>query len=361
MRTQTLDPKYDTDSRRNQHINQLCTADSNTTSRQVLHLIFSDSFLNFKDTEFRSLIDFFDVSIPITSNNKLIACVIFGGSKKLTEDPEAIKFIQTISNILFVALQNTRLLLKKIEQEAIKNEIEIARKLQSLLFPQKLPYSEHLKINATYIPHLSVGGDYYDYIPLNDGEFMVCVADVSGKGISAAFIMSNLQAALRVLARQGLRMEDIVHELNALVFNNTKGEKFVTFFIAKYIPRKNMIVYVNCGHNAPLLMSEDKHIESLDKGSLILGIMPNLPSIETGRIYNVNNSLLFAYTDGLVESFEKTDTEAGLDLVRDILVKQTDFNMLHTTILNAMNIHEEAFDDITILSCFFSNETIESE
>jgi sigma-B regulation protein RsbU (phosphoserine phosphatase) len=325
-------------------------------SEELIQVMETNRFLNFNDTEFRTLNSHFDVSIPVTRDRKLIATVLLGSRKKFSEDTEAIKFIQTISNILFVAIQNTRLSQEKIKQETLKNELETARKLQSLLFPQTLPYSDRLKIHATYIPHQSVGGDYYDYIPLPEGDFMVCIADVSGKGISAAFIMSNFQAALRVLARQGLRMEEIVKELNTLVYNNTKGEKFVTFFIAKYIPRKNMIVYMNCGHNAPILMSENKQMEFLNIGSMILGIFPELPFLETGKIYNVNNSVLFAYTDGLVECFEKTDTDQGVELIQKLLLENTDINMLHRNVLNAMDTNDEAFDDITIISCYFSNE-----
>jgi len=327
-------------------------------SEELIQVLESTNFLNFNDTEFRTLNSHFDISIPVSKNGKLVASVLIGSRKKFSEDTEAIKFIQTISNILFVAIQNTRLTQEKIKQETLKNELDTARILQSLLFPQSLPYSDRLKIHATYIPHQSVGGDYYDYFPLPSGDFMVCIADVSGKGISAAFIMSNFQAALRVLAKQGLPMEDIVNELNTLVYNNTKGEKFVTFFIAKYIPRKNMIVYVNCGHNPPILISAQHQVEFLEKGSVILGVFPFLPTIETGKVYNVSQSVLFAYTDGLVESFEKTDTYLGIEVIKKMLLENKDINMLHSNILDAMNLGNDAFDDITMLSCYFSNEEL---
>jgi sigma-B regulation protein RsbU (phosphoserine phosphatase) len=325
-------------------------------SEELIQVFETNTFLNFNDTEFRTINSNFDVSVPVFRDGKLQATVLLGSRKKFSEDAESVKFIQTISNILFVAIQNSRLTQEKIKQEALKNELEVARKLQSLLFPQYLPNEEHLKVNATYIPHQSVGGDYYDYIPLPSGDFMVCIADVSGKGISAAFIMSNFQAALRVLARQGMPMEEIVKELNTLVYNNTKGEKFVTFFIAKYIPRKNMLIYVNCGHNPPLIISESKHIETLDKGSMILGIMPDLPFIDTGKIYNISHSVLFSYTDGLVESFEKTNTDFGVEIIKNNLVKHDSLYDLHHNILHEMNLENASFDDITMLSCYFSND-----
>ncbi len=317
---------------------------------QVLESQFS---IDFKENEMRTLNEKFDFSIPIIKDNEIVVCILIGGLHRISVSKETIKFIQTISNILFVAILNARLNQKRIEQEVMNMELSMARKLQLQLFPEKLPNSDFLKINATYCPHQSVGGDYYDYIPIANGEFMVCIADVSGKGIVAAFIMSNVQAALRVLSKQGLKMEQIVVELNALVHKNTKGEKFVTFFIAKYIPRKNMLVYVNCGHNPPLLMAEDKSIISLQQGTVMLGAFEHLPFINTGKVYGINKSVLFAYTDGLTESVELTDTDVALNKVSQIMKSDVPFNDFHNAILSSLAIGQQAVDDITLLSCFY--------
>lgn len=327
-------------------------------SEELTQVLESQQSLDFCENEMRSLNQKFDFSIPIIKNNETVVCILIGGIHHLSATNEAIKFIQTISNILFVAILNARLNQKKIEQEVMNMELAMARKLQLQLFPEILPNTDYFKINATYIPHQSVGGDYYDYIPMTNGEFMICVADVSGKGIVAAFIMSNVQAALRVLSKQGLKMEQIVVELNALVHKNTKGEKFVTFFIAKYIPRKNMLVYVNCGHNPPLLMAEDKSILSLENGTVMLGAFENLPFINTGKVYGINKSVLFAYTDGLTESVELTDTEVALNIVRNIMKSETPFNEFHEKILESLTIGQNAVDDITLLSCYYNAESL---
>ncbi|MDX2190949.1 MAG: PP2C family protein-serine/threonine phosphatase [Bacteroidota bacterium] len=333
----------------------------NPHSEELIQVLETNQFFNFNESEFKTITNHFDFSIPLTIDNKIVSCLLLGGARKFTGEPEAIKFIQTMVNILYVAIQNIRLTEKKIEQETLKNELIIAQKLQTNLFPQTLPRRPDLKVNATYIPHQSVGGDYYDFIEMEDGDFMVSVADVSGKGLSAAFIMSNFQAAFRVLAKQSMRLEDIVTELNSLVYNNTKGEKFITFFVARYFRNKNMIHYCNCGHNAPVLMSFDKHIQHLDKGSMILGVLPTLPFIESSKIYNVNKSVLFAYTDGLVETYEKFNTEAGEDIIVNSMRESEDFDILHHQILERMKISEGAMDDITIISCWFSTENIIEE
>lgn len=322
-------------------------------SEELTQALESHQPLDFADLEMRSLNQMFDFSIPIIKDDNVVVCIFIGGVQKISGSKEAVKFIQTISNILFVAILNARLNQKRVEQEVLNMELSMARKLQLQLFPEKLPNTDFLKINATYFPHQSVGGDYYDYIPIGNGEFMVCIADVSGKGIVAAFIMSNVQAALRVLSKQGLKMEQIAIELNELVYKNTKGEKFVTFFIAKYLPRKNMLVYVNCGHNPPLLMAEDKSIISLEKGSVMLGAFEQLPFIETGKIYGINNSILFTYTDGLTESIELTNTDKALEIVKEIMINEVDFNQFHTKILKEIPLEKNAVDDITIMSCFY--------
>lgn len=320
-------------------------------SEELMQVLDSNRFMDFEEEEFKSINQYFELSIPISLDNVQIASVLLGGTYKIKSHKESIKFIQTISNILFVAISNIRLTQKKIEQEALSVELNIARKLQFQLFPASLPNTEALKINATYIPHQTVGGDYYDYIPLPNNEFIVCIADVSGKGIAAAFIMSNLQAALRVLVKQVITLEQIIHELNAIVSHNTKGEKFVTLFLAKYIPRKNMMVYINCGHNPPFLMSENKEILTLEKGSLMLGAFENLPFLDTGKVYGINNSLLFAYTDGLTESFEDSNTEKAMEIIKKMMAENEQAELLNASILKMLSPQNNAMDDITLLSC----------
>lgn len=320
-------------------------------SEELMQVLDSNRFMDFEEEEFKSINQYFELSIPISLDNVQIASVLLGGTYKIKSHKESIKFIQTISNILFVAISNIRLTQKKIEQEALSVELNIARKLQFQLFPASLPNTEALKINATYIPHQTVGGDYYDYIPLPNNEFIVCIADVSGKGIAAAFIMSNLQAALRVLVKQVITLEQIIHELNAIVSDNTKGEKFVTLFLAKYIPRKNMMVYINCGHNPPFLMSENKEILTLEKGSLMLGAFENLPFLDTGKVYGINNSLLFAYTDGLTESFEDSNTEKAMEIIKKMMAENEQAELLNASILKMLSPQNNAMDDITLLSC----------
>src|SRR5690606_1346513 len=123
---------------------------------------------------------------------------------------------------------------------------------------------------ASYFPHQTVGGDYYDYVRLPEDKFLVCIADVSGKGIPAALLMSNFQASLQALVRQTTDLDYIIRELNFLVKQNSGGERFITFFAAIYDLKKRRLTYINAGHNPPLLISGGK-ILLLEQGTTVLG------------------------------------------------------------------------------------------
>ncbi len=114
----------------------------------------------------------------------------------------ALSFVQTISNIMIVAMQNRKMARQRLAEEAMRNEIKIAREVQTMLFPKTLPNDKDIVVHASYIPHSSIGGDYYDYVKIDEDQFLFCVADVSGKGVPASLLMSNFQAGLRTILRQ---------------------------------------------------------------------------------------------------------------------------------------------------------------
>ncbi|HPH16233.1 MAG TPA: hypothetical protein PK029_03615, partial [Bacteroidales bacterium] len=145
----------------------------------------------------------FDIIIPVFHKDSPVAYVLIGDIEEEREGLSPIikhlKYIQTITNIIVVAIENKRLYKESIEKEAYKKELEVASRMQAMLIPSSdsLPKNNHLNVAAYYRPHSQVGGDYYDFISLNNQEFGFCIADVSGKGVSAAILMSNFQANVR--------------------------------------------------------------------------------------------------------------------------------------------------------------------
>jgi len=309
------------------------------------------------DTEFGE----FDLVLPVAHKRATLALVFIGGF--YTDEPryereDALKFIQALSNIIVVAIENKKLARKQLEQEAFRKELEIASDVQQFLFPEKLPNTDVLKLEASYLPHDRIGGDYYDYIPINKNQFLICVADVSGKGIPAALMMSNFQASLRTLLRQTPNLTDIIEALNFQVLENAKGEKFITFFAAIYDVHLKSMVYVNSGHNPPILMDKKNGMRFLEDGSTVLGALHPLPFVNEGFVSDLDEFLLFCYTDGLTETINEEGNEFGVDaLVNYFREDQTyvkDLKTIHSDIIVALDKFKGRngyHDDITILSC----------
>ena len=311
----------------------------------------------FKDCEFRE----FDLIIPVAHKSHTLALVFVGGLERNAisyESEDGVKFIQALSNIIIVAIENKKLARKQLEQEALRKELEIASDVQQFLFPERLPNTTMLKVEASYLPHDRVGGDYYDYIPINKNQFLICVADVSGKGIPAALMMSNFQASLRTLVRLTPNLVDIIEALNYQVLENTKGEKFITFFAAIYDLTLKTMIYVNSGHNPPILWDKKHGLRLLEEGSTVLGAMHPLPFLNEGFITDLDDFLLFCYTDGLTETVNEDGNQYGVEKLINY------FESDHTYMKNLKTIHQDIIvsldqfkgrngynDDITILSC----------
>ncbi len=301
----------------------------------------------------------FDMVIPVSHKEDTLALVFVGGlnnNQSNHDHDESIKFIQALSNIIIVAIENKKLARKQLEQEAFRKELEIASDVQQFLFPEKLPNTERLKVEASYLPHDRIGGDYYDFIPINKNQFLICVADVSGKGIPAALMMSNFQASLHTLLRQTPNLTEIVEALNFQVLENTKGEKFITFFGAIYDLNLRTMVYVNSGHNPPILWTRKKGIQLLEDGSTVLGAMHPLPFLNEGFITELDDFTLFAYTDGVTETVNEDGNEFGVNALIDYIQQNhnKDLKTIHQDIIVALDGFKGRNgyrDDITLLTC----------
>ncbi len=311
---------------------------------------FIDSFANLEGFEE------FDVVVPVTHKKRVLSYVFVSGVEKfVVEGNPALSFIQTISNIVMVAIENKRLAREKLAQEAFKKELEIARNVQSHLFPRRLPDNGKVSIQSTYLPHRSVGGDYYDYVKMDDDHFLLSIADVSGKGIPAALLMSNFQASLRTLVRQTENLEEIVDELNYQLLSNANGESFITFFGCIVNTSTREMKYVNAGHNPPFLIQKGKP-KLLKDGSTILGAFDKLPFINVGSETLEEGCLLVMYTDGLSETVNSSDVEFGEDRLEELIMKCSEKPLfeLHDFVLEELDKFRGEIDypdDLTLLSC----------
>ena len=296
----------------------------------------------FSDKEF---MDFQRVE-PILHKKHLLGLLFLG-------DIEDATFVKTLTNIIIVAVENKRLAKERLLQEAYKKELEIATKVQTFLFPKILPNTSRLRLDSTYLPNRNVGGDYYDFIELSKNRFVICVADVSGKGVPAALMMSNFQATLRVLVRRTEDLQEIVQGVNESTVLTGNLEHFITFFIAIYDFESASLEYVNCGHN-PQYLIVNGSISELAGGTTILGMFDPLPFLETVKIENLKEFEFFGFTDGITETFNESDEPFGEERLEAILLGAGETNVLHTELLNELDAFRGTMpygDDITMLSC----------
>lgn len=245
-------------------------------------------------------IQMFDIIIPVFHKDYPIAYALIGGIKDKEDIYNKIQFITTITNIIAVAIENKRLFKMQIEQEKLNKEMELAKEFQQRLIPESIPESNKYEVQTYYKPHSNIGGDYIDFMKFSEDRFAVVIADISGKGVAAALLMSNFQAMLHSLIFQYRDLETFVFALNQAVYRITKSDKFITFFVAEIDTERKELRYINAGHYPPILYNNGQ-MQELKTGSTVIGAFEKLPFINEEKIKLVPDALLFCFTDGLVD------------------------------------------------------------
>lgn len=305
----------------------------------------------------------FDIAIPIVQNGQTIAYVLAGDNSeqeiRMSPVIKHMRFIQTITNILVVAIQNRKLQEENIRQERIKKELELAAEMQAILLPHHLPKNKHYEVSAFYKAHQQVGGDYYDFMELGEHEVVFCMADVSGKGVSAAFLMANFQAYLRsIFTYNKGSLVEIVTELNERVMQTALGEKYITLFLGVYNKETRLLRYVNCGHNPPVLGDRNGYTQQLKLGTIGLGMFEELPRVVEGSLVLEPESIIVCFTDGLVETENLDKEEYGPERLEKVLLAffKDGISVINDTIMQSLNDFKGDApynDDLAILSCRF--------
>ena len=242
------------------------------------------------------------------------------------------------------------------KRQRLENEISIAREVQNQLFPQKLPVVPGVEMEAICKAARSVSGDYYDFIQLSPTHLAIAVADISGKGISAALLMASLQAALRsqMLAEgsESMSTADLVSRLNKHLVRNTGDDRFATFFIAVYDSATRTLRYTNAGHLPSFLISKDAALH-LDMGGMVLGVAEDC-CYEEGLVLVPSDSLLVGYSDGLVEPENVYGEEFGIKRLQQaaVYVQGSPPRVVAEALMNAAEEWAgtpEQADDMTVI------------
>lgn len=239
--------------------------------------------------------------IPVRHKNQFLAFVLIDDFKEgYSTDKPSDNFVITITNIIISAVENKRLFKQQLEQARFNKELELAEQVQSMLVPSTFPDSKALDIAAYYKPYAQIGGDYYDVFPISDDEFLICIADVAGKNISAALLMANFQAMLRASSEMRFDLKRLTEYLNKRICSITKGERFITALLAVYKKSDRSLQFINAGH-LPMFHIANGHLSELFEGCTVLGIREELPFLEQGEIKLGHNNYLVLYTDGLTD------------------------------------------------------------
>jgi phosphoserine phosphatase RsbU/P len=264
-----------------------------------------------------------------------------------------IEFIYSIGSLAIISLENKRLFKEAIEKQKLEEELEIARDIQKKLLPSSIPVFNNFEIAAVNISSKQVGGDYYDIIKLDSNNYCVAIGDVSGKGVPAALLMANLQAFLKTSCKHGMQLNEATMLINDLISENTSDGRFITFFWCILADNERKMLYVNAGHNPPLLIRNNKIIK-LEKGGLLLGVMKTFIPYESESLNLQKDDLIVLFTDGVSEAKDKYDNEFSDERLETLSLENSDKSAIEILDLITEEVHKFAAgvhqsDDITIL------------
>lgn len=293
---------------------------------------------------------------PMIYRNELKGYVLIGKRLYNTDfTPENLIFIEVLANTLTGALENYRLFQEEIEKKKIENELNLALEIQKNLLPKENPKIDGYDIYGTSKPSRAVGGDYFDFVPVNENEHLIIIADVSGKGIPASLLMANLQAAIRTIAPLNLPLNTLLKNLNSLLYRNTSTDRFVTLFISKINNLENTFEYINAGHNPPILINSKNELKELTQGGIVLGIINDVPDFESETLILKSGDRILLYTDGLSEALNTSKEEFGTDRIfrffqKTLNLKSQEITENLLSVLHNFVGHAVQYDDITLIT-----------
>jgi len=206
------------------------------------------------------------------------------------------------------------------EGAEMKGDLEAARKIQVSLVPGEVFRKKDVVVHARMRPAKIVGGDYYDVLELDERRLAVIVGDVAGKGLPAAMLMASVLGSVRALCSAGLRGSELVRALNRHVYTSTSDNRFVTLFYGEVDSTTGEMMYVNAGHNPPILLRSDGRLERLQPTAIVLGVMGDA-GVEAGHVEIRPADRLLLFTDGFSEAFNKADEAYGEERLTESFVR----------------------------------------
>jgi sigma-B regulation protein RsbU (phosphoserine phosphatase) len=266
------------------------------------------------------------MAVPLQTNDQnVIGLIYVDSATRMREFNSAdLSLLTVMANVAAIRIDHARLAEVEQQERMTAKELQQAGDIQRRLLPTVVPEEPTLEIAAFHVPCRTVGGDYYDFFRRSDGSLVLIVADVAGKGMPAALIMSSLQSKVHVLFEDFQDMAATVTRLNRLMKENCPDNRFITFFASVYDPKTGQLIYSNAGHNPPLVIRRSGEVVKLKDGGMLLGLLAK-SSYTAHSVQLEDGDVLALFTDGVSEAEKPgTDEEFGEKRIIDLIVEHRD-------------------------------------
>jgi len=308
-------------------------------------------FTNLSDEEFpiNSLL-----SVPLKTKGKLIGVLnVFNKLNDVGFTSDDQRILSIIASQSAQVVEHARLYDEEQSLKKIEEELSFAKKIQTNLLPKSNPQIAGFDIAGMNISAKEVGGDYYDFISIDENNTVICLGDISGKGMPAALLMANLQATLRGQALFTSSAGECLTRSNKLLYRSTDMQKFATLFYGILDKSKNIFHFSNAGHDPPFLINSDKKVTRLTKGGTVLGFMEEYQFEEDSIKLNSGDTIII-YSDGITEALNEKNHEFGEERLLAVLKEnlKSTAELLIEKVFEAVKIFVKDIpqsDDITIV------------
>lgn len=278
------------------------------------------------------------LSVPLKTKGKLIGVLnVFNKISKDGFSPNDQRMLSIIATQSAQVVENARLYDEEQSLKKIEEELNFATDIQTNLLPKSNPQIDGFDIAGKSIPAKEVGGDYYDFISIDENKNAICLGDISGKGLPAAMLMANLQATLRGQAIFSSSSGECLTRANKLLYRSTDRQKFATLFYGILDSPKDIFHFSNAGHDPPFFIDSNKQVTRLTKGGTVLGFMEEYQFEEDSIKLNTGDTVII-YSDGITEALNEQDEEFGEERLLAIIKD--------SILLKAVNIIEAVFDAV---------------
>jgi sigma-B regulation protein RsbU (phosphoserine phosphatase) len=294
------------------------------------------------------------LSVPMLLKGKMIGLLtVFNKRSESNFTPEDQRLLAIISAQSAQVIENARLYKREQDYVRFQEEMRLAGEIQVNLLPKVEPEIPGYQIAGRSIPAKDVGGDYFDFIPIEDDRLAFCLGDVSGKGMPAAMLMANVQATLRGITSPSITSKACIERSNTLLHKSTDPQKFVTLFYGILNTQTNELCYCNAGHDNPFLLNSDGKVKRLQTGGIVLGFVPQFTFAEE-KIPFQKGDLLVLYSDGITEAMNAKEEEFGEKRLEELIMayRKESANRIIGKILETIETHVgnvPQMDDMTMV------------